>query len=103
MKRLVMAAMAAMLSGTLYASCMGPFCWDDTGASIGGLSYDGNGSTLPSLSSTTIAGLTPKAVGQTVYCNSCTGNNVPGKVICYSTATVVGSFVMNVSSTPVCK
>ncbi len=104
MKKLMFAIGLGLLSGSLYAACMGPYCYDDTGASIGGLSFDGNGNTVPNASSTTIAGITPKAVGQMIMCTSCTGNNASGgKVLCVSTAAVVGSFTIVSSTSPICK
>ncbi len=104
MKKLMFAIGLVLIASGAYAACMGPFCYDDTGASIGGYSFDGNGLVIPSLSSTTIVGLTPKAVGQLVYCNSCTTNGgTAGKVICYSTGTAVGAFVVNASTVPACK
>ncbi len=34
MKKLLIAAGLGLISGSLYAACMGPYCYDDTGASI---------------------------------------------------------------------
>lgn len=90
MKKLLVAVGLGLISGSLYAACMGPFCYDDTGASIGGLSFDGNGNTVPSLSSATIAGLTPKGKGQLVFCTSCVSGNSQVGALCVSTSTTAG-------------
>ena len=104
MKKLLIAAVVGLLSGSVYAACMGPFCYDDTGASVNGLSMNGNGWVMPTASSSTIASIVP-VVGQYILCTSCTGNsaNPSGRAVCYSTGTAAGSFVIAVSTIPVCK
>ncbi len=105
MKKLLIAVGLGLLSGTLYAACMGPFCYDDTGASVSGYAMGGNGNVLPSASSTTIAGIVPVAKFQFIGCTTCLGNSstAGGNVLCYSTATAAGSFVIANSTAPVCK
>lgn len=68
---MLMAIGLGLISGSLYAACSGPFCYDDTGASIGGNLYDGNGATMPAATKAVILAAAPKAVGQLVRCSDC--------------------------------
>lgn len=106
MKKVVLTALMAvsfcLAVKVTWAACMGPFCWDDQGAYIGGFINDGNGQGIPVLSSSTIAGLKPRAIGQEVLCNSCTGSTVNGYTMCISTSTTAPAYVTVSSVTRVC-
>lgn len=82
MKKLMLAIGLGLISGSVWAACIGPFCYDDRGASINGLTFDGNGNGLKSLTLTQINASTPTATGQMVYCSNCVNSPV-----CVSTGT----------------
>ena len=107
MKKLMLMVGAVLISGSLYAACFGPFCYDDQGAYIGGAIQDGNGSGIPVLSSTSINAIKPRATGQEVMCNTCVNNPadaVNKMAVCISTGTAaIGSYVMQSSASVVCK
>lgn len=104
MKKLMFAIGLGLISGSVYAACMGPFCYDDQGAYIGGLINDGNGAAVPVASSTTINTVAPRAVGQEIYCNTCINNGSTSKIeMCVSTGTNVASYVFVSTTTKVCK
>lgn len=92
MKRLMYVIGIGLMTGSLWAACTGPFCYDDTGASIAGFPYNGNGMGVPVVSSTTLNTITPY-VGQFAICNTCTGFAKTVYVPCVSTGTAVGSFI----------
>lgn len=104
-KTLFVVGLSLLAASFVGAACTGPFCYDDTGASVNGYSFTGAGVGIPDASSTTIAGIVPSKKGQLILCTSCTGNSstAGGVVMCYSTATLAGSFVILGSSVPVCK
>lgn len=87
-----------LLSGSVYAACMGPYCYDDTGATIAGFPHNGTGVGLPSISTNTLAS-SPNYVGRLVLCNTCAliGGGT-GTVACISTTTTTG-YMVHVSST----
>lgn len=87
MKKLVFGLM--FMSGIAGASCMGPYCWDDTGAQINAAPV------LHSKTLSDIQALKPAAAGQIVYCSDCTNT-----MVCVSTGTGVNSFVIIGSTTP---
>lgn len=101
MKKIMYVLGLSLMASSLYAACYGPFCFDDTGASINGYSLTGAGFGVPDASSSTIAALIPLKKGQLVWCNSCIGANASKGVYCTSTATVVGSFILMSSATAV--
>jgi len=102
MKKLMFAIGLGLISSSLYAACMGPFCYDDTGASIGGLQYNGNGQGLPVVSSTTVNTYAPPTVGIEVWCNTtCTNANGGKGQLCISTGTAAGAFIVLSSATAV--
>lgn len=88
-----------MLIGLLFvaniagAACMGPFCWDDSGAYINGNLNNGNGNSLPSKTIAQINATTPNAAGQRVYCSNCTQSHV-----CVSSGTTNGAYVIEVET-----
>jgi hypothetical protein len=92
MKKIMLTVGLSLLTGSLWAACMGPFCYDDSGASIGGLSFDGAGSGLPNASSATIVANTPKAKGVQVFCTTCVAANTLKGVVCISTGTTASSW-----------
>lgn len=89
-KLLVAVGVLGLLSSSLYAACTGPFCYDDSGTSIGGYSYTGNGIDIPVVSSATLNGISGHPKGRTVICNNCTVAVTPGYAICTATSTVTG-------------
>ncbi len=100
MKMILKAIGLSLLTSGLWAACMGPFCYDDTGASIGGLPVNGNGIGLPVVSSTTLNAITPYK-GQMAYCSTCVSFNAALGTLCMSTGTVAGSFIAISSATAV--
>lgn len=102
MKKLMFAIGLGLISGSLWASCIGPFCWDDTGAAIYTQRQDGNGFGVPSVAIATINTAVPKQVGQQVFCNNCTANGGLGTV-CVSTSTASQGFNYVLSTGTVCK
>lgn len=92
MKKLMYAIGLGLISGSVWASCMGPFCWDDRGAYIGTAAIvDGNGTGMPSQTISAINADVPRVVGQQVFCNNCASNGGAGTV-CVSTATAAQGF-----------
>lgn len=89
MKKLMFAIGLGLMSGSVWASCMGPFCWDDRGAYVNGVVKDGNGDAHPSKTKAQIATSTPTVVGQVVYCSDCAAAGGAG-TLCISTATTGG-------------
>lgn len=78
------------LAAAGYAACDGPFCYDDTGASIEGAGL--------SLTSRTIAQLNaqaPARVGQLVMCSDCTRS-----AVCVSSGTSAGAYVILTATGP---
>lgn len=93
MKKLLVAISIMALSSSLHAACFGPFCYDDSGMSIGGLYIDGNGTTVPSQTSAVINANSPKAKGIQVFCSDCVGFMASKGLLCYSTGTAAGAYV----------
>lgn len=89
MKKFVMVIGFGLMAGSLYAACMGPFCWDDRGASVGGVLQDGNGSALPSKTRSQISLNAPTIAGQEVYCSDCIQS-----AVCISSGTGIGAYVV---------
>lgn len=103
MKKALFVIGGILLTGSLYAACVGPFCWDDTGASVEGFRIDGNGQVQTVLSSTTIAGLANVKIGQEVVCNTCVNAGTNSYGVCIATSTVQPAFVLVSSTTIGCK
>lgn len=82
MKKLLVILGLGLISGSLYAACTGPFCYDDTGASVNGNLMDGNGYVMPSATKAVILAAAPKAKGQLVMCTDCAF----AQTICISTS-----------------
>lgn len=91
MKKLMYVIGLGLISGSLWASCMGPFCWDDQGAYVAGTIQDGNGSGIPSLTAAQVAAAKPRAVGQEVWCSNCTSFNGGIGMPCISTETTTSN------------
>ncbi len=83
--------LVAALGGFVYASCAGPYCWDDNGAQVNG------GLGIAAIPSATVRTTTPNYVGQMIECSDC------GVRLCISTATSAGAFSSAVSSTSHCQ
>lgn len=94
-KKSVIAVGIGLISGSLYAACMGPFCWDDQGAYIGGTIVDGNGTGTPSLTKALMNAATPRATGQEIFCSDCTT-----AALCVSSGTSRGAYVVGVATGP---
>lgn len=82
MKKMLILLGVGLIAGTLHAACFGPFCYDDSGFSIGGVAYDGNGMNTPVLTKAQILAAQPKAVGQMVRCSDCAF----AQTVCISTS-----------------
>lgn len=101
MKKLMFAVGLGLISGSLYAACMGPFCWDDQGAYIGGVIQDGNGQGVPTHTGLYIDTTVPRATAQEVVCSSCASNGTNS--LCISTATTIHGYVFVASTGTVCR
>lgn len=88
-------AMSLSLGSAVYASCMGPFCWDDKGAYINGRVQDGAGDGMLSLTLAQMTATTPTAVGQVIYVSDATTSR-----ICVSSGTTRGGYVVGVATGP---
>lgn len=84
MKKLFLAVGLGLISGSLWASCTGPFCYDDTGASVNGNLMDGNGYVIPTQTKATILAASPKVKGQVVMCSDCAF----AQTLCISTSAI---------------
>lgn len=93
MKKLMLAIGVGLMSGSLYAACIGPYCYDDKGASI---------NANIALQNYTVAVATSMAfpTGTEVFVTNAVGGGGAG-TICVSTANVVGSLVLSTGT--VCK
>lgn len=89
MKTLLSAILVGALAGGLYASCVGPYCFNESGASVTskatveGVLTLGNVLQMPAYTYATISVSTPTAVGQLVYCSDCITSH-----LCISTSAV---------------
>jgi len=75
MKKLMFAIGLGLISGSLYAACMGDtaLCYQDGKVTINGVSlFDGNGVTMPVKTTAQINTSTATAVSQTIRCSDCT-------------------------------
>lgn len=99
-KILYLVGLVALASGIGMAACMGPFCYDDTGAYVNGQPMNGNGIGIPVLSSTSISNLGGVYVGQTVICNTC-ANTSGSYALCIATATTGVKFIITGSTNAV--
>lgn len=86
MKKMYIVLGLAAIAGSVYAACMGPFCYDDRGAYVAGTIQDGNGSGMPSLTVAQEQSACPRAAGQEIFCSNCSANGGLGTV-CISTGT----------------
>lgn len=104
MKKLMYVIGLGLISGSVWATCLGPFCYDQTGAAISGIGYiNGNGFTMPNASSTTISGIVPLQVGQIITCTTC-ANGAGGTFgLCVSSATNSSAWVLVSSPTQKCQ
>lgn len=71
------------LSSTLYAACVGPFCWDDVQAYVNGFVVRGEGVQIPGKTKAAITTSTAPYTNLLVVCTDCATANV----ICVSTST----------------
>lgn len=106
MKKLVLAVGLGLLSGSLYAACVGTFCYDDSGVSGINANLVVNGVVgMSRMTKATIATSTPTITGM-VFCTDCASGGGAGAV-CFSTSTTggnsgVGSYFI-LSTGTVCK
>lgn len=101
MKKIMFAIGLGLISSLANAACVGPFCFDDTGSSVNGLPFNGNGNAIPQVSSATVATLAANSKGQFLWCTTCLKANNGTGVPCYSTSTVVGGYVLLSTQTTV--
>lgn len=90
-----------LAGGLVYAACMGPFCWDDTGAAVTArLTVNGMGGCGPfTLAQTTNTIAVQK--GQCAFCTDCIAGGGAGTV-CIATGTANSNqFVLSTGT--VCK
>lgn len=100
MKKMLILIGTLLMAGGVFASCLGPFCWDDKGAYIGGTVFDGNGDGTPSMTIAQSSSTVPTAKGQEIFCSNCAAAGGAG-TLCVSTATAVNSYVLSTGT--VCK
>lgn len=81
------------VAGIASAACFGPFCWDDSGAYIGGRVTNGNGEGIPSMTLAQMNAATPQQAGQLIYVS----NGLEGSV-CVSSGTGRGAYVVVAAS-----
>lgn len=86
MKKIMYVIGLSLIASSVWAACMGPYCFDDTGASIGGNAYNGLGSAMPSMTKANVAVSSPTAKGQLIFCSDCLNFNSGRGTICVSTA-----------------
>ena len=108
MKRLMLVLGLGLISGSVYAACVGPYCWDDTGATVNGYSLTANGFDVPVLSSTSISQITGGRVGRLVICNTCNAavpNNGYAMCVATSSANGIGSYIIlnSTGGTTICR
>ena len=101
MKKMLIAIGIGLIAGSAYAATIGCMTYDDSGCSVAGNLYNGNGIGLLSMTKAAIAALTPTQKGQVVFCSDCSAAMGSKGLLCYSTATVVGSYVQISSLTAV--
>ncbi len=92
MKKLMFAIGLGLISGSVYASCFGPFCWTDSDTTINGRSVNDKGTGLAVATGGTIYEQTVP-VGTVVVCSSCS-NVAGGYAVCVATANVRASFIV---------
>ncbi len=105
MKKLMLAVGLGLISGSLYAACVGTYCYDDSGISGVNANLVVNGTLgLVSMTKAQIATSTPTIKGL-VYCSDCAAAGGSGTV-CIATSTtggiVSGSYFV-LSTGTVCK
>lgn len=98
MKKFIAPALVLLATTGLYAACMGPFCWDDTGASVGTtLSVGAMTHTAPDgLKSYTLAQmnlLAASAAGQIIFVSDAVQSRV-----CVSSGTGAGAWTIATAS-----
>ena len=103
MKKLILAIGLGLFSaGSVAASCIGPFCWDDSGVTINGVQDLGsNGVLIPSITRANVLTLKPAYAGQMIFCTGCLDFNNQLGVPCVSTGTAIGGFIAISSATAV--
>ncbi len=102
MKKMFMFVVALSLTASgAWAGCMGPFCYDDTGAYIAGTLNDGNGAGTPNMTKAQVLLATPRAKGQEIFCTNCTNFNSTLGFLCVSTGTAIASYAAISSATAV--
>lgn len=100
MKKTLLVMSLGFLAGALFcvkqvsASCMGPFCWDDTGASVDGRQIDGDGMGIPVMTLAALKLNTPRAANKLVICSTCIQTN-----LCISTGAATPYAYSAVSTT----
>lgn len=93
MKKLWAVVMLLGFATGAYASCFGPFCWDDTGPYINGTVA------MQSYTLAQIQALSVRSAGVEVYCSDCKGAGNKGTV-CISTGT--GAYAFSLSTGTQC-
>lgn len=94
MKKLLIAVGLGLISGSLWAACMGPYCYDDSGAAINA------NVAMQSYTVTQLSTLSFRSAGVEVFCSNCGGGGNAGTV-CVSTGT--GNYATVLSTGTVCK
>lgn len=87
MKKLIIVGLM-FVSGALYASCVGPYCYNDTGAQVP-TSTGPMG--LNSKTTAQLGTLIPSAAGQLVYCSDCGSSGFHR--VCVSSGTGPGAWI----------
>jgi len=101
MKKLMFAIGLGLISGSVYASCLGPYCYDESGATINATTSHSGAMGLPNETAANIRAKTPSATGQMWYCTDC--NTLNGGFLCVSTGTTVAAYSLVASTTTRCQ
>ena len=100
MKKLLIAFGAGLIAASVYASCVGPYCYDERGAQIS------TGVGIGQHAAADFPTLNPSYAGQMVMCNNCTDGGVgaaTGYNLCVASGTGQGAWVQVSSVTLSCK
>lgn len=103
MKRKFMALGMLFITGSLYAACFGPYCYDDKSAYIYNQVVNGRGAGMPTASSTTINASVADQSGQEILCTTCVNAGQQQQGVCVSTAASSSAWVLISSTTIKCQ
>ncbi len=82
-------------AGVAGAACIGPFCWDENGAYVNGLTVDGTGHEITSMTLATMNSTSPRKAGMLIRVS----DGVQSK-LCISSGTLAGAYTVLQSTAP---